>query len=387
MNISYLFSEFEKNSHYIELGLAIYMNVDFLIAGLTYPIFYLPMRCFILLTCFIFIFTYIYAYFTDDQLMLSETMCIDVTIKILIYALNLVMVYPSMTVILGCVISLSLWGYFVIGQKLFNSLEDKLYFAIIFGQKRIVENIIERGADINAKRRSGDTPINLAIRNDQVEIIRILIENGADINARGKYGLTPLHLANNSELAIILLNNGADINAKSESGNTPLICAIVTNKLDIVKILIENGADINAKSESGNTPLIRGLVNNQVDINLIRTLIENGADINAKSESGNTPLHCAIFAGRLDSIKILIENGADINLNCNGSTPLSYAKSHATTEIVNLLINKSNEIKRNNNGINPLRSHEIIPRQRPISDRLSRYTSSITSKFNIFNSP
>ena len=96
------------------------------------------------------------------------------------------------------------------------------------GHKEIVELLIAKGADVNAKYE-GWTPLHTAVEGGHKEIAELLIDNGADVNAMDKDGRTPLHFASakgHKEVAELLIANGADVNAKieggSHKGNTPL---------------------------------------------------------------------------------------------------------------------------------------------------------------------
>jgi ankyrin repeat protein len=58
-----------------------------------------------------------------------------------------------------------------------------------------------------------------------VDMARLLIAKGADVNARSKTGVTPLMVAatfNNATLAGLLIQSGADIDAKTDKGKTAL---------------------------------------------------------------------------------------------------------------------------------------------------------------------
>ena len=61
------------------------------------------------------------------------------------------------------------------------------------------------------------------------------------------------------ELAKKAIADGANVNAKKDDGQTPLHSAVVAaldsgdNK--VIELLIANGADVNAKDDSGLTPL------------------------------------------------------------------------------------------------------------------------------------
>ncbi|EAX99575.1 hypothetical protein TVAG_104560 [Trichomonas vaginalis G3] len=160
-----------------------------------------------------------------------------------------------------------------------------------FHLSSLLEYLISKGADINAKTENGSTPLHYAAKEKCKEAAEILISNGADINAKDKDGWTPLHYParyNNKETAEILISNGADINAKTENGSTPLHYAAKGKCKETVEILISNGADINAKTENGSTPLhyaAKGKCKETVEI-----LIPNGADINAKTDKIFLPI-------------------------------------------------------------------------------------------------
>ena len=60
----------------------------------------------------------------------------------------------------------------------------------------------------------------------------------------------------------MLLDNGFDVNINDENGDTPLQIAIRENRPGIVKLLLEYGANVNAKDKQGLTPLFAAIVDN-----------------------------------------------------------------------------------------------------------------------------
>ena len=66
------------------------------------------------------------------------------------------------------------------------------------------------------KDRLDTTPLHYAALYGNTESVRILIDRGADVNARNKSGATPLiYAAYNFEKTRLLVEKGADVNAKS----------------------------------------------------------------------------------------------------------------------------------------------------------------------------
>jgi ankyrin repeat protein len=76
-------------------------------------------------------------------------------------------------------------------------------------------------------------------------MVGMLLQRGADVNSRTKSGTTPLHTAvlyNHYETAEYLIDKGAIVNSKSSSGVTPLELARTARYKHIEKLLREHGA-------------------------------------------------------------------------------------------------------------------------------------------------
>ena len=98
-----------------------------------------------------------------------------------------------------------------------------------------------------------------AIEKGNLELVKELLEQGAEINARDKYGWTALHFASlygHLEIVKELHEAGAEIEAKTNNnGMTALHYASRNGHLEIVKYLVEKGADIEAKTNYNKTSL------------------------------------------------------------------------------------------------------------------------------------
>ena len=82
---------------------------------------------------------------------------------------------------------LSLLGY-RLNEQLFKAISQD-------GSVDEISQLIEKGADVNAKSKYGDNPLRLAARNGLSDVCMKLIEQGADVNAQNKNGWTPLTYA------------------------------------------------------------------------------------------------------------------------------------------------------------------------------------------------
>jgi hypothetical protein len=105
-----------------------------------------------------------------------------------------------------------------------------------------------------------------------------LINKGADVNAIDRHGNTPLLYAAYNGLAdvcITLIHKSANVNAKSQSGWTPLVYAAYNGLADVCITLIDEDADVNAIDQSGRTSLTWATSNGHRDvcISLLRHLL------------------------------------------------------------------------------------------------------------------
>ena len=65
-----------------------------------------------------------------------------------------------------------------------DSLDDELFSAARTGDSVLVENLLDRGADIEARGPRGITPLMMAAFHGEVTIVEVLLDRGADIEAR-----------------------------------------------------------------------------------------------------------------------------------------------------------------------------------------------------------
>ena len=110
-----------------------------------------------------------------------------------------------------------------------------------------------------------------------------------------------------------LLDKGANVNAKDDTGKTVLHwVAPARDNPEMVKVLVAKGADVNAKDNEGETALM--IAASQSNPGILAELIEAGAEVNAQNNAGRTALMAAAFRANVEEIKILLAKGADLKL-------------------------------------------------------------------------
>lgn len=170
-----------------------------------------------------------------------------------------------------------------------------LFEAVTKGTVPDVEHFLENGADVNAKRIDGWTPLHEAAQsNANTEVMKYLVSQGADIHAKTNWGTTPLHEAARSnanvEILEYLVSQGADAKEEGDYRFTALHYAAQFNaNAKVLEYLVSQGTDVNAKNLAGNTPLHTAARFNP-RIEILKYLVNQKADINAKNNLGQTPL-------------------------------------------------------------------------------------------------
>lgn len=114
----------------------------------------------------------------------------------------------------------------------------------------VAKVLVSAGTDVNAKNILGQTALIGASLRGTPKLVEFLIEKGADVNVREfSNGHTPLHLAvGNCNIKVVemLLAAGADVNARDNSGDTPLALSNrfeqTDDRREIAKLLAEHGA-------------------------------------------------------------------------------------------------------------------------------------------------
>ena len=127
----------------------------------------------------------------------------------------------------------------------YGDINAELLEAAKVGDTVKLKQLIDQGADVNAKTDKGTTALMWAAYQDHVEFVKVLIDSGVDVNEKTKDGWTALMdaaIEGHAEMLKILIDAGADVNAIQKDGNTASTWAARKGHAVIVAILKRAGA-------------------------------------------------------------------------------------------------------------------------------------------------
>ena len=179
-----------------------------------------------------------------------------------------------------------------------------LYYKALRNRREdLALDIINKSADIHTKDSYFQKSfLHWAVYREKLKIVQVLVDKGADVTARDKRGETPIHIVSPYPISL-----------KEETANM----------LEIYSFLLDKGADVHIKNDIGETALHKA---SQLGyVKLASLFIQNGADVNARNINGQTPLHLYSFSGKWEMAELLIRKGADTEAkDVWGFTPLYW---------------------------------------------------------------
>ena len=243
-----------------------------------------------------------------------------------------------------------------------------LHNAAQYGDKELINTLINEGAKVNLSASVFGTPLDMADGDQDIvnflglngalnsalmdklldaaekgefSVIKKQVSKGADLNFENALGQTLLHFAvsgddNNTQLLDFLILNDINLDIDDEGlGNPILFSLIEDNKTDICTKLINNGIDVNRRDEIWSSSALHTAASSGNTV-IVKLLIDKAADINAIDLFGSTPLHNAASGDNVVIVKLLIDKGGDINvIDRLKQTPLDNAAENI--QISNIL--------------------------------------------------
>lgn len=202
-----------------------------------------------------------------------------------------------------CLQMLLFIGAFLAPVVAFAGAYEDMLRAVSMRDADQVNQLLQRGMDVNTSDPMGNTLLMLAARNGDFQTLELLLRNRANVLKQNKYKDTALMLSayqGNLQCVTALVEAGAEIDP---DGWTPLIYAAFEGHAGIVRYLLTLNIDIDAQSDTGITALMAASRHNHLEI--VKILLEHEADASLANQDHQTALDMAMKAGYPEIVTIL----------------------------------------------------------------------------------
>jgi len=123
-----------------------------------------------------------------------------------------------------------------------TQIKSKLFKAVKDGEYSMVWALLSKGADPSEPEETGPgfTPLHLSAKEGNLPICQLLVSKGADVNAKDKSGQTPLHRAaywGRYVVVDFLVYVGANVKLADNLNQTPYDVAVNRNNHEVAELL------------------------------------------------------------------------------------------------------------------------------------------------------
>lgn len=165
-----------------------------------------------------------------------------------------------------------------------------LHIAVWRDDTATVKELLEI-APIDLRNSRGQTALHLAVARGALPLTKQLLDRGADIDAKDQYQYTPLHTAvqNHRVLTFLALaQRGADLTCVDINGSNLAHWAANENDLELLRVMKAVKVPLNARNNFGLSPLHMAAQGNAAEAYWF--LVDEGLDPGEKSKEQKTAL-------------------------------------------------------------------------------------------------
>ncbi|CAM9961801.1 unnamed protein product, partial [Pylaiella littoralis] len=181
--------------------------------------------------------------------------------------------------------------------------QTPLMVASVIGSSRVVRDLLRQGASVSVADSDGCTALHHAVYHKHLAVSKDLIEAGADLEARPGGIDTPLHVAATKgfcqEMKPLM-------DSRVDDGATPLFEVAKDGRLEGVKILLRANANP-LSSAYGSLPLYMAVYNGHLEV--VRELVHWYGIDRCTSDGGALALTTAASRKHVDIVTFLCDAG------------------------------------------------------------------------------
>ncbi len=229
--------------------------------------------------------------------------------------------------------------------SLVNARDDEgrtpLFLAAETGQKALVDELLAKGARLDAECADGRTLLHAAAAGSLLDLVQRLVKSGLNVDAPDHYGRTPFSdaVSRGATLETVkwLLAKGASPNPREWWGVMTMYSAAQRGRLDLLEELHKAGARLDEPMWNGDTPLLAAFAADPADG--LFWLLQHGARLGAVDDAGETLISRTAAIGRRDLLEKFLAEADRQHLTGVGY-PLHRAAVHRQTAVAEWLLNK-----------------------------------------------
>jgi ankyrin repeat protein len=182
---------------------------------------------------------------------------------------------------------------------------------------------------VNACDYDMRSALHLSCAEGHMKIVECLLQNGANAKVKDRWGTEPLQeamLHGHQQIVARLRDSGVKLSDESISQLESKLCTLaVSGDLERIKSLVKSGVSINAADYDSRSVL--HLASSCGHVRVVEYLVDNDADVNAKDIWGCTPFNDALRQNHTEVQEILVKAGAVTQEICRLSSDDTWDRS------------------------------------------------------------
>jgi len=173
-----------------------------------------------------------------------------------------------------------------------------LVVAASMGRGQVVDVLLARGVDVNARRTDGETALHAAVRGNWPALVDRLLDAGACVDARDAVaGRRPL------DVAVYAWGRNVTVTAQLVQSNR-MAKAVVRHDVDAVEFLLACGVSPNMTTEAYGSPLHVAVRHRRY--RMMAAILSSDRCRTSVRHNGVTPLDYAVAVGDARAAKMIL---------------------------------------------------------------------------------